>query len=343
MARRHSQLANMLLIAMCVCSAATPLAAQPIQPATERTPILARWESLQYGMFIHFGLSTFMQEEYGQKEAATCADYRPSRLDVDQWARVAQDAGMKYAVLTTKHCYGHCLWPSQYSDRTVAQSPVKDDVVRLFVTACRQRGIQPGFYYLLGWDNYHQQRMTPDQYEEFCRNQLRELLTNYGAITVLWLDIPWDLGPGTSQRLQRHLHAGQRTAAGVPGLLQPVFLAGHGPQHVACHVELPPRDTQRTCRALAHRHSQRRMHATARRRARARGWHRRRELLRTHANGRLPDGSLVSHRQQQAEAARVVPPALRRSRGAWRTTGCSTWHPTQRDAFRRIRSMPCWS
>lgn len=192
-----------LLVAIGTFQPAAPLQAQSTHPATQRTPVLARWESLQYGMFIHFGLSTFMQEEYGQKETATCEDYRPSQLDVDQWARVAQDAGMKYAVLTTKHCYGHCLWPSQYSDRTVAQSPVKDDVVQLFVTACRQHGIQPGFYYLLGWDNYHQQRMTPDQYEEFCRNQLRELLTNYGAITLLWLDIPWDLGPGTSQRLQR--------------------------------------------------------------------------------------------------------------------------------------------
>ena len=191
--------ALMLLVATVPALAQSPVA----QPAVERTVVLAEWESLKYGMFIHFGLSTFMQEEYGKKEEASCADYRPTGLDVDQWAGVARDAGMKYAVLTTKHCYGHCLWPSKYSDRTVAQSPVKDDAVKLFVEACRKHEIKPGFYYLLGWDNYHQPGMTPDQYEEFCRNQIGELLTDYGPITLLWLDIPWDLGPGNSQRLQR--------------------------------------------------------------------------------------------------------------------------------------------
>ncbi len=202
---RYSVAVSIILAASVLPTATTPSLAQlpAAQPATERTAVIAEWESLEYGMFIHFGLSTFMQEEYGKKEDASCADYRPTQLDTDQWARVANDAGMRYAVLTTKHCYGHCLWPSKYSDRTVAQSPVKDDVVKLFVDACREEGIKPGFYYLLGWDNYHQPRLTPDQYEELCRNQLTELLTGYGPIVELWLDIPWDLGPNNSLRLQR--------------------------------------------------------------------------------------------------------------------------------------------
>ncbi|MCU0960788.1 MAG: alpha-L-fucosidase [Pirellulaceae bacterium] len=185
-------------------SASKALAQHPlVQPATGRTPVIAQWESLKYGMFIHFGLSTFMQEEYGKREEATCGEYQPTQLDTDQWARVAREAGMKYAVLTTKHCYGHCLWPSKHSDRTVAHGPVTDDVVSMFVASCRAQGIKPGFYYLLGWDNYHQPRMTPDQYEEFCRNQITELLTGYGPITLVWFDIPWDLGAGNSARLQR--------------------------------------------------------------------------------------------------------------------------------------------
>jgi alpha-L-fucosidase len=202
---RNRLTVSIIAAASLLLAATAPSFAQTsaTQPATERTAVVAEWESLKYGMFIHFGLSTFMQEEYGKKKEANCADYRPTQLDVDQWARVAKDAGMKYAVLTTKHCYGHCLWPSKHSDRTVAQSPVKDDVVKLFVEACRKHDVKPGFYYLLGWDNYHQPRMTPDQYDELCRNQLTELLTGYGPIVELWLDIPWDLGPGNSQRLQR--------------------------------------------------------------------------------------------------------------------------------------------
>jgi len=200
------------------------------RPATERTPVLAQWESLQYGMFIHFGLSTFVQEEYGKKADATCADYRPTQLDPEQWIRVAGDAGMKYAVLTTKHCYGHCLWPSKHSDRTVAQSPVTDDVVKLFVEACRKHGIKPGFYYLLGWDNYHQPRMTPNQYEKFCSDQIRELLVDYGPVTLLWLDIPWDLGPDTSGRLRRIYSLAKEIQPDCLVLLNQSFWEGTGPR-----------------------------------------------------------------------------------------------------------------
>lgn len=198
-------------------------------PARERTTVIAEWESLKYGMFIHFGLSTFMQEEYGKKEEATCADYRPTQLDVKQWARVAKEAGMRYAVLTAKHCYGHCLWPSKHSDRTVAQSPVKDDVVKLFVEAFRRHGIKPGLYYLLGWDNYHQRRITPDQYEEFCRNQIGELLTGYGPIVELWLDIPFDLGTGNSARLQRIYTHAKKLQPDCLVLLNQSFWDGMGP------------------------------------------------------------------------------------------------------------------
>jgi alpha-L-fucosidase len=163
---------------------------------------LAEWEALGYGMFIHFGMSTFTGYEFGQF-SAQAKDYAPTALDVDQWIRVAHDGGMKYAILTTKHCYGHALWDSRHTAYDVKAGPVKTDVVRAFVDACRKYGLKPGFYYLLGWDKVNQWARTPEDYEAFCRAQIEELLTGYGPIAELWLDIPWDMGPDTDKVLAR--------------------------------------------------------------------------------------------------------------------------------------------
>ncbi|GAA4306809.1 alpha-L-fucosidase [Compostibacter hankyongensis] len=190
---------------------------------------LKQWESLGYGMFIHFGMSTFVGKELpeGTEDPER---YAPDRLDVDQWIATAHEAGMKYAVLTTKHVSGHCLWPSQYTDYTVASSPNKTDVVLAFVKACRKYGILPGFYYC-SWDNHHKfGSMTPsdlkwspvmnafptgDQkdlapftssmYQTFQTAQLTELLTRYGPIGEVWIDIPGVLGQGYRSFLYQHI------------------------------------------------------------------------------------------------------------------------------------------
>ncbi|NLX12472.1 MAG: alpha-L-fucosidase [Phycisphaerales bacterium] len=114
---------------------------------------LRQWEALEYGLFIHFGMSTYVVNEFPDgNDPATV--YAPDRLDVDQWVSVARDAGMKYAVLTTKHVAGHCLWPSKYTKYTVANSSDKTDVCEKFVEACAKRGVLPGFYYC-SWDNHN--------------------------------------------------------------------------------------------------------------------------------------------------------------------------------------------
>ena len=172
-------------------------------PATERTEAIAQWEALRYGMFICYGLGTYAEEQYGEALDLPSSLYNPTALDVDQWVRVAKDAGMKYAVLVTKHCSGHCLWPSKFTDYTVATSGDASDVVQLYVDACRKYDIAPGLYYILGWDTYHQHRMDYDEYEKFVKNQLTELLTNYGPIVELWLDTPAGVGTGGNARLQR--------------------------------------------------------------------------------------------------------------------------------------------
>ncbi len=177
------------------------------QPATEQTRLLKQWQAMQYGMFIHFGMSTFAVNEYGMVEKPSSL-YAPTQLDVDQWIRVARDAGMQYAVLTTKHCYGHALWPSEVSDYDVSTSGNPTDVVGQFVAACRKYQVKPGFYYFLGWDMHNQVKATYAEYERFVHAQVEELLTKYGPIEELWFDIPWDFGgpdnAGALQRLYQH-------------------------------------------------------------------------------------------------------------------------------------------
>jgi alpha-L-fucosidase len=172
------------------------------QEGAQRLPLarLQAWEALQFGMFIHFGMSTFDGEELSLgKTPSTC--YAPDRLDVDQWVCVARDAGMRYAVLTTKHVAGHCLWPSRHTDYHVGTSGSTTDVVEAFVNACERRGLMPGFYYC-SWDNHHlfgsstptmiswNEAFTTRAYQDFQSAQIEELLTQYGNVGEVWIDIP---------------------------------------------------------------------------------------------------------------------------------------------------------
>ncbi len=161
---------------------------------------LRAWEALGLGMFIHFGMSTYDGLELSRGDQPSTL-YAPDRLDVGQWLSIARDAGMKYAVLTTKHVSGHCLWPSRHTDYHVGTSGNQTDVVEAFVRACEQRGLMPGFYYC-SWDNHHrfgsltpsdtrwEWAFTTEAYREFQWRQLEELLTQYGAIGEVWVDIP---------------------------------------------------------------------------------------------------------------------------------------------------------
>ena len=168
---------------------------------------LEAWESLRYGMFIHYGMSTFVENELPDGKAPATT-YAPDRLDVDQWISVARDAGMKYAVLTTKHVAGHCLWPSKHTDYSVVNSSDTTDVVGKFVEACEKRGVLPGFYYC-SWDNHNRfasktpsdhggewPSYTTSLYQTFQTAQVTELLTDYGPIAETWIDIPGVLGRG---------------------------------------------------------------------------------------------------------------------------------------------------
>jgi alpha-L-fucosidase len=188
------------------------------KPGAQRLPLdkLRAWEALGYGMFIHYGMSTFVGQELPDGKAPATT-YAPDRLDVDQWISVARDAGMKYAVLTTKHVAGHCLWPSEHCEYSVANSSDKTDVVEKFVQACEQRGVLPGFYYC-SWDNHNRfgsktpsdpkgdfPAYTTSLYQTFQTAQLTELLTRYGKIAETWIDIPGVLGRGYRTFLYNHV------------------------------------------------------------------------------------------------------------------------------------------
>jgi alpha-L-fucosidase len=197
--------------------------AKTVERGSQRLSLeqLKKWESLQYGMFIHYGMATFVQNEFPSgKEPATT--YAPDRLDVDQWVSIARDAGMKYIVLTTKHVAGHCLWPSRFTDYSVANSADKTNVVEQFCKSCEKRGVLPGLYYnssdnhdrfgsMMLFDEGHgpwgkmsdipkpHDRLPPfttSLYQSFMTAQITELLTQFGPIAEMWIDMPGILGRG---------------------------------------------------------------------------------------------------------------------------------------------------
>ena len=114
---------------------------------------LQAWQREAFGLFFHFGMSTYDGEEFSSG-TADASLFDPSGLDVEQWVSVARDSGARYAVLTAKHTSGFCLWPSAHTNYTVENAANKTDIVGRFVKACRDQGVKPGLYYCL-WDNHH--------------------------------------------------------------------------------------------------------------------------------------------------------------------------------------------
>jgi alpha-L-fucosidase len=154
------------------------------------TAAQAAWMQLGYGMFIHFGPNTFAGVAWGDGRFPA-EKFDPRRLDTRQWAATAAEAGMKYAVLTTKHHDGFCLWPSRLTEYSVKNSPQRRDIVAEFVESCRSEGIKPGLYYSL-WDTHCPFYNDDAAYAEYMRQQITELLAGYGDVVEIWFDGGWD-------------------------------------------------------------------------------------------------------------------------------------------------------
>ena len=148
------------------------------------------WMCMQFGMFIHFGINTYYDKEWSDGTLDLEA-FNPKELDADQWCSVAQKAGMKYIVIVTKHHDGFCLWPTKYTSYSVKNTPYRKDLLRKIVNSARKYGLKVGLYYSL-WDRNNKLHDTNEQeYVNFMKNQLHELLTNYGEICEIWFDGFW--------------------------------------------------------------------------------------------------------------------------------------------------------
>lgn len=173
----------------------------------------------RFGLFIHFGLySPAARHEWVMTFEKIHPDeykkyfdhFNPDLFDATEWAKYAKKAGMKYAVITTKHHDGFALWDSKLTDYKSTNTPLKRDIIREFVDAFRREGLKIGFYHsLIDWyhpefpiDGLHPQSNDEafkeaakdrdmDKYVEFLHGQVEELLTNYGTIDILWFDFSY--------------------------------------------------------------------------------------------------------------------------------------------------------
>lgn len=165
-------------------------------PSTSPSKAQLRQIERKYGMFIHFGINTFHDEEWtdGSKPASS---YAPTRIDAEQWIRTAKESGMKYVILISKHHDGFCLWDSKYTEYDVASSSNRTNVIEEVAKACKKYDIGLGLYYSL-WDR----KQNPDvknqaldaEYNKYMLNQLNELIDivqRHTHIVEFWFDGGW--------------------------------------------------------------------------------------------------------------------------------------------------------
>ncbi len=187
-----------------------PAAVSPVPSARQ-----LRWQELEYYAFVHFNMNTFTGREWGEGDESP-ALFAPSALDCRQWARTAKAAGMRAIILTAKHHDGFCLWPSKFTDHSVAGSPWREgrgDVLRELSDACREYDLKFGIY-LSPWDRHSKFYGDSARYNDYFASQLEEVLSNYGEVFEVW----WDGACGEGPDGKRQVYDFERFTEIVRGL-----------------------------------------------------------------------------------------------------------------------------
>lgn len=185
--KKSIHLLSIPVVACCLsCTSGKVLPPEPILPVPE--PKQVEWQQMETYAFIHFGLNTFNDREwgYGDTDPKT---FNPTNLDCEQWAQTLVKAGMKGVILTAKHHDGFCLWPFEGTDYSVKNSPWKNgqgNVVKELSEACKKYGLKFAVY-LSPWDRHQANYGTPE-YLPYFYAQLHDLLTNYGPVFEVWFD-----------------------------------------------------------------------------------------------------------------------------------------------------------
>ena len=190
--------------------------AQKYSPTTANLATRASFQDRKFGMFIHWGASSVLGdgEWVMENHGIQAKDYKklvklfnPAKFDAAKWVSTAKGAGMKYIVFITRHHDGFSNWDTKYSDWKITNTPYKQDPLKQLAAECKKQGISLGLYYsTLDWsrDDYpyetgrtgqkagRTQKSNYASYLQFMKNQLTELLTNYGSISCIWFDGHWD-------------------------------------------------------------------------------------------------------------------------------------------------------
>ncbi len=209
------------IFALLLVTCATGLLAQRETPG-EHDARMQWWREARFGMFIHWGLYSIPAGEWkGRTDHAEwirttaqiplaeyegfVSQFNPVKFNADEWVRTAKAAGVKYIVITSKHHDGFCLFDSKYTDFDVASTPFHRDILKELADACHRQDIKICFYHsIMDWHHpdylprrdWEKDRTTEgadfNRYVTYMKNELRELLTNYGDIGVLWFDGEWE-------------------------------------------------------------------------------------------------------------------------------------------------------
>ena len=189
------------------------------------------WREARFGMFVHWGLYSQLgrHEWVMNRERIPVAEYEklaatwhPKERPAREWARLAKQAGMKYMVMTTKHHEGLCLWDTKQTDYNAVKRGPGRDLVREYVDACREFDLKIGFYYsLMDWHHPDGANCAKDEaarrrFLDFTQGCVRELMSNYGKIDVLWYDVSWPL---SSPELWESVEMGNMARALQPHII----------------------------------------------------------------------------------------------------------------------------